>query len=134
MESQSYIVGNDRSREDAVALTRGLRARRHAIELPRRDLSAYRAGNAGVDYVFSFDSGRAGTHVVIKGLTHGNEPCGVEAVTARRARFRLCPHRRTSGRNAMKRRTFLAAGLNAAGATLAAPAIAQNPTTRITYW
>jgi predicted deacylase len=74
-------VGNDRSHESAAARTRELRARRHAVELPRRDLSAYRAGNTGVDYVFSFDSGRAGPHVVINGLTHGNEPCGAAAVT-----------------------------------------------------
>ncbi len=81
MESISYIVGTNSTREKAAALTRRLRERRHAVELARRDLSAYRAGNTGIDYVFSFDSGRAGPHVVINGLTHGNEPCGAEAVT-----------------------------------------------------
>jgi predicted deacylase len=80
MESQSHNVGIDRSHAEAAALTRDLRGRRAAVELARRDLSAFRAGNTGVDYVFSFDSGRAGPHVVINGLTHGNEPCGAEAV------------------------------------------------------
>ncbi|MEK9969041.1 MAG: succinylglutamate desuccinylase/aspartoacylase family protein [Ferrovibrio sp.] len=51
------------------------------IELMPKDLSAYRAGNRGVDYVHTFDSGRPGPHVIINGLTHGNEFCGMIAVT-----------------------------------------------------
>ena len=45
-----------------------------------RDLSAYRAGNTGIDYVHRFASGQPGPHVMINGLTHGNEFCGMTAV------------------------------------------------------
>ena len=51
------------------------------IEVMPKDLSAYRAGNRGVDYVHTFDSGRPGPHVIVNGLTHGNEFCGMVAVT-----------------------------------------------------
>ena len=51
-----------------------------AIEVTPRDLSAYRAGNTGIDYVHRFDSGRPGPHVMINALTHGNEFCGMVAV------------------------------------------------------
>lgn len=51
------------------------------IEVTPKDLSAYRAGNRGVDYVHTFDSGRPGPHVIVNGLTHGNEFCGMVAVT-----------------------------------------------------
>lgn len=52
-----------------------------ALELLPRDLSAYRKGNTGVDYVHRFDSGRPGPHVLINALTHGNEFCGMVAAT-----------------------------------------------------
>ena len=51
------------------------------FEVLPRDLSAYRQGNTGVDYVHRFDSGRPGPHVLINALTHGNELCGMTAVT-----------------------------------------------------
>ncbi|MEP7301574.1 MAG: succinylglutamate desuccinylase/aspartoacylase family protein [Caldimonas sp.] len=51
-----------------------------AIEVTPRDLSAYRPGNTGIDYVHRFESGRAGPHVLINALTHGNEFCGMVAV------------------------------------------------------
>ena len=51
------------------------------IELRPRDLSAYRRGNVGVDYVHRFDSGRPGPHVLVNALTHGNEFCGMVAAT-----------------------------------------------------
>lgn len=51
------------------------------IEIQPRDLTPYRKGNVGVDYVHSFDSGRAGPHVLINALTHGNEFCGMVAAT-----------------------------------------------------
>jgi len=44
-----------------------------------RDLSAYRQGNTGIDYVHRFESGRPGPHVLINALTHGNEFCGMVA-------------------------------------------------------
>jgi predicted deacylase len=50
------------------------------IEVTPRDLSAYRAGNTGIDYVHRFESGRPGPHVMINALTHGNEFCGMVAV------------------------------------------------------
>jgi predicted deacylase len=46
-----------------------------------RDLSPYRAGNVGVDYVHRFTSDKPGPHVLINALTHGNEFCGMVAAT-----------------------------------------------------
>ena len=51
------------------------------LEVVPRDLSAYRQGNTGVDYVHRFDSGRPGPHVLVNALTHGNEFCGMVAAT-----------------------------------------------------
>lgn len=51
------------------------------IEVMPRDLSAYRVGNTGIDYVHRFESGLAGPAVVVVGLTHGNEFCGMTALT-----------------------------------------------------
>ena len=50
-----------------------------AIEVMPRDLSAYRPGNVGVEYVHRFESGVPGPHVLINALTHGNEFCGMVA-------------------------------------------------------
>ncbi len=50
------------------------------IEVVQGDLSPYRQGNTGVDYVHRFDSGRPGPHVLVNALTHGNEICGMVAV------------------------------------------------------
>ncbi len=51
------------------------------IEVLPRDISAYRKGNRGVDYVHTLESGQPGPHVIVNGLTHGNEFCGMTAVT-----------------------------------------------------
>ncbi len=51
-----------------------------AIEVTPRDLSRYREGNTGIDYLHRFESGKPGPHVMINGLTHGNEFCGMVAV------------------------------------------------------
>jgi predicted deacylase len=51
------------------------------LEVLPRDLSAYRQGNTGVDYVHRFESGKPGPHVLINALTHGNEICGMVAAT-----------------------------------------------------
>ena len=51
------------------------------LEVLPRDLSAYRQGNIGIDYVHRFESGQAGPHVLINALTHGNEICGMVAAT-----------------------------------------------------
>ncbi len=50
------------------------------IELEPPDLSPYREGNTGIDHVWSFASERAGPHVVLIALTHGNEICGAIAL------------------------------------------------------
>ncbi|MGE8201541.1 MAG: succinylglutamate desuccinylase [Variovorax sp.] len=52
-----------------------------ALEVLPRDLSAYRKGNVGIDYVHRFESGKPGPHVLINALTHGNEICGMTAAT-----------------------------------------------------
>ena len=49
------------------------------IEVFPRDLSAYRHGNVGIDYVHQFKSNVPGPHVLINALTHGNEFCGMVA-------------------------------------------------------
>jgi predicted deacylase len=51
-----------------------------AIELQAPDLSRWAQGNIGTPYVWSFDSGRAGPHVMVQALTHGNEICGAIAL------------------------------------------------------
>src|SRR3546814_20669021 len=51
------------------------------IELTPKDLSSWRTGNRGVDYVHAFYAGRPGPHVIVNALTHGNEFCGMIAVT-----------------------------------------------------
>jgi len=51
------------------------------FEVLPRDLSAYRQGNMGIDYVHRFESGKPGPHVLINALTHGNEICGMVAAT-----------------------------------------------------
>ncbi|HEV7575272.1 MAG TPA: succinylglutamate desuccinylase/aspartoacylase family protein [Caldimonas sp.] len=50
------------------------------LEVTPRELSRYRAGNTGIDYVHRFESGRPGPHVMVNALTHGNELCGMVAV------------------------------------------------------
>jgi len=52
-----------------------------ALEVLPRDISAYRKGNIGIDYVHRFESGKPGPHVLINALTHGNEICGMTAAT-----------------------------------------------------
>jgi predicted deacylase len=52
----------------------------HRIELNPPDITPYRSGNTGIDYVTTFDSGVSGPHVVINALTHGNELCGAVAL------------------------------------------------------
>jgi len=51
-----------------------------AFELPAPDISDWRAGNTGTEGVWHFDSGRAGRHVMVSALVHGNELCGALAL------------------------------------------------------
>ncbi len=50
------------------------------IELQAPDISRWAAGNTGTGYVWSFDSGQPGAHVMVQALTHGNEICGALAL------------------------------------------------------
>ena len=52
----------------------------YTIELEPPDIAPYRAGNCGIDYVSSFDSGKPGPHLMLAALTHGNELCGAIAL------------------------------------------------------
>src|SRR5215472_10607670 len=52
----------------------------YAIELSAPDITPYAAGNTGVPYVTSFDSGSPGPQVLLNALTHGNEICGAIAL------------------------------------------------------
>jgi predicted deacylase len=53
---------------------------RYNVELTPPDISAYRAGNTGIDYVTTFTASEPGPHVALMGLTHGNEICGAIAI------------------------------------------------------
>jgi predicted deacylase len=53
---------------------------RHPIEISPPDISPYKSGDTGVDYVHVFDSGRPGPNVMVQALTHGNEFCGAIAL------------------------------------------------------
>ncbi|MFQ5974555.1 MAG: succinylglutamate desuccinylase, partial [Alphaproteobacteria bacterium] len=48
----------------------------YPVELAAPDISPYKAGNTGIDYVTTFDGGRPGPHVMVNAITHGNELCG----------------------------------------------------------
>jgi hypothetical protein len=48
--------------------------------LPSPDITPWRAGNAGVEGVWQFDSGVPGRHVMLSALVHGNELCGAWAL------------------------------------------------------
>jgi predicted deacylase len=50
------------------------------IELSPPDITPWRAGNTGVDYVHVLDSGQPGPNVMVQALTHGNEFCGAIAL------------------------------------------------------
>jgi predicted deacylase len=52
----------------------------YPVELKAPDISAYRTGNTGIDYVHTFDSGKPGPDAMINAVIHGNELCGAIAV------------------------------------------------------
>ena len=52
----------------------------HPVELEPVDITPYKAGNTGVDYVTTFDSGNPGPHAMISAVVHGNEVCGAIAL------------------------------------------------------
>lgn len=51
-----------------------------AVELSPPDIGAYRAGNTGVPFATTFDSGHSGPHAMICAVIHGNELCGAIAL------------------------------------------------------
>lgn len=52
----------------------------YPVDLTPPDISAYAAGNTGIPYIWSFDSGAPGPHVMVSAIVHGNEPCGAIAI------------------------------------------------------
>ena len=52
----------------------------HPVEVVFPDISCWQHGNTGVEYLHTIDSGIAGPHAMIMGLTHGNEVSGAIAV------------------------------------------------------
>lgn len=50
------------------------------VEIAAPDISDHKDSNSGVDYIWTFDSGKAGPHVMISAVVHGNELCGAVAV------------------------------------------------------
>lgn len=48
----------------------------YTVHLTAPDISGYRRGNTGIDYVTTLESGIAGPHVMISAVVHGNEICG----------------------------------------------------------
>ncbi|CAK0759947.1 hypothetical protein CCP1ISM_9600001 [Azospirillaceae bacterium] len=48
------------------------------LEAP--DILPLRAGNTGIEYVWSFEGPRPGPHVILNALVHGNEISGAVAV------------------------------------------------------
>jgi len=50
------------------------------VEVEFPDLSAYAPGNCGIRHVWTFSAARAGPHVLLQALTHGNEVCGAIAL------------------------------------------------------
>lgn len=52
----------------------------YPIEVDFPDISRWRTGNCGIDYLHSRDSGQPGPHVLILALVHGNEVSGAIAV------------------------------------------------------
>ncbi|BBK42151.1 succinylglutamate desuccinylase [Allostella vacuolata] len=55
-------------------------AEEYPIEIQPVDIAPYRQGNTGIDYAWTFDSGRPGPHVMVNAVIHGNELCGAIAV------------------------------------------------------
>lgn len=52
----------------------------YPVELEAPDISAYRTGNTGIDYVHTFESGKPGPDAMINAVIHGNELCGAIAL------------------------------------------------------
>lgn len=53
---------------------------KYPIEFEAPDITPYKIGNRGVDYVHTFEAVHPGPHVMVNALTHGNEICGAVAL------------------------------------------------------
>jgi predicted deacylase len=52
----------------------------YPINIEAPDISPYRKGNTGIDYISTLDSGKSGPHVMLSAIVHGNELCGAIAL------------------------------------------------------
>lgn len=52
----------------------------YPVNIQAPDISPYRKGNTGIDYVTTLDSGESGPHVMLSAVVHGNELCGAIAL------------------------------------------------------
>lgn len=52
----------------------------YPVNIAPPDISAYKAGNTGIDYATTLDSGVTGPHVMVTAVVHGNELCGAIAL------------------------------------------------------
>lgn len=52
----------------------------YPLELPHPDISAHAPGNNGIPYIYTFQSGQPGPHVMVSAVVHGNELCGAIVV------------------------------------------------------
>jgi len=52
----------------------------YPVNIDAPDISPYRKGNTGIDYVTTFASGKSGPHVMVSAVVHGNELCGAIAL------------------------------------------------------
>lgn len=50
------------------------------LELEQPDIERWRTGNTGIEFITTIDSGKAGPHVMINSISHGNEISGAIAV------------------------------------------------------
>jgi hypothetical protein len=64
----------------------------YPIEVEFPDISVHAPGNTGIPFLYTFESGVAGPHVMINALTHGNEVCGA-IIVDELLRARLRPRR-----------------------------------------
>ncbi|MCH9675351.1 MAG: succinylglutamate desuccinylase/aspartoacylase family protein, partial [Gammaproteobacteria bacterium] len=70
----------------------------YPVELTPPDLSPYRQSNTGIDYLWTFESGRPGPHAMLSAVVHGNELCGAIVLDElMRAEFRPRVGRLTMG-------------------------------------
>ena len=65
-----------RSREADIHPPEGFEMPVESVEIEAPDLTPWREGGGGVDYVHTLDSGRPGPHVMVSAIVHGNELCG----------------------------------------------------------